>query len=182
MFEETGVITDRSLFYFIGKTEYVRNLQAYALEKINELINNFIKEGKDNACAIAEAYLIEFHEKYGIRKKFQCFSESLPAIAEEFKEWLYNAIKEANQYSHTYSEGSIFAKRNVVEHGGFLYLKCPAKAFEIWLKEEKSKIVAKSLSFKESLIFKELSADGYKVYKINNKTTKAIKISQEIGF
>ncbi len=135
-------LTERAL-YNKSYTHYGAALQAYVATYLNRRVEEYRALGAMGAADRGDREVVAFHQKYGIDKKYERLSAKLPALAQEFKEWVLDQFLSGNQCVSgignkrplSSTEREVLAQAKIHEVGltRELYITGPDHLITLWL-------------------------------------------------
>jgi hypothetical protein len=181
IFEERGDITQRPLFQQVGNARYFRAVLAYVSRYLNTQISDMQKLGREKAEATAEQWLDDFIARYGLDTKYERFSDSLPALADEVVYFLaqLEGLPD-DSYKAKAEDPKRLMKPRIIRNGLDLYLKCPGNVVDEYLERHFDHSEITSIKRKKKELYALMSADGsgIKHHSVNNRKIKAVKLKE----
>lgn len=163
LIEPVGTIDSRPLFR-ASRGSYVITLTNYIADYLNKRVAEYRAMGASRAADRGDEVVVAYHAKFGIGNRFQCLSEKLNPMADNFLDWVLDTYDTASTTSATKSRGltiserEVFANSHVREEDGtpILYVSSPIKLLEVWMndvytKAERGKLLWKTSEFKKRL-------------------------------
>ena len=173
---KSGVIDDRPLFQEIGSSVYLRHLVGYTMHRMNKKIEEYKTKGRINAELMADTYLKEFHNKYGIDKQAPRISESLDDMAGMFLNFLHENGKAS--YDQRYDIG-IQSDYFYAKDTGGLCVKKINSILNGWLKDNLDYSALATWDRKKMDIIQRITAENKTKTKprdANGKEHRAIRV------
>ena len=163
-----GQINKRELFNSVGGATYARTITAWVARRINELVDQYVALGHEEACNIADNHGRDFHNLYNIGQKFERISENIPTMVSDFRDWLVEKHQPRMGVSTC-----------LHYEDGFYYLKSASKMVGEWIEETASRSEMFTLKKKKTEILKALSDDGQGVknQRVAGKQIKSIRFA-----
>lgn len=154
MFEEKGMLSNRPLFIERGKAAYMKSVQTYLCNQLNIRVDKMIAMGRSASADHGNRWLVDFIKDHGIANYAERLSESMPGIADNFLDWLYEGDKEKWSKTH----GNILIDKKNDKY----YLKSPKAVLEeyITLPGKFNKSEQTMMNMKYESIFKLITIDG----------------------
>lgn len=167
IFQEKGDITNRPLYKSVGNSRYFKAILSYTATILNAHIADMKRLGRDKAETKAEAWLNDFIKRNGLDTIYARFSDSLPELAAEM----------AAHFTTSWGASS-HTDDLIIHTNGEVYIKSPGKVIDDYLAAHFDHSQIGSLRKKKKELIVLMSSDGRGVapYKVNGKTTKAVKI------
>ncbi len=163
LLEFDGVIHNLPSFKRLGGHKMMQSIQTYFSDVLNAQIEKYRAMGKDEAARAGDEYVVRFHKKYAIANGKKILSDNLEEVANTVKDEL---IKQFRNYSHL--------------SGSYMFLTSAKTRVKNVLRDPNvfDRAEGYTLSHKADGILSIICPDsiGIKGYKIEGKTTKALKI------
>lgn len=170
IFVERGSIERRGVWQEVGKSRYLKSIRAYTARMINAGVEDYRREGREEAQTLADRWLDGFIQRNGLDTLYDRFSDSLPRVAAEIVHWLEDP-------QGFFPTGGEVVKDVPTDS---TYLTSPGKVVERYIEQHFDSTEAGAYRKRKPEILRHMSADGKGAYphRPNGRQVKCVMLKQ----